>query len=238
MHVFALSDSLDFPHPQYASEEGLLAIGGDLSVERLVRAYAAGIFPWYDGSTPILWWSPDPRCVLYPSQLHVPASLRRRINSGCFAITLDTAFEDVIRACATAPRPGQSGTWIVREMVQAYIRLHEAGVAHSLEVWEQASDTARHLVGGLYGVSLGGAFFGESMFYHSPDASKVGVVWLVRLLEAWGVHFVDCQQTTAHLVRFGAQNRPREQFLKELENALHVPGRVGSWVMPEDFFPI
>ncbi|MFV0420780.1 leucyl/phenylalanyl-tRNA--protein transferase [Oleidesulfovibrio sp.] len=238
MHVFALSDEIEFPDPHRASAEGLLAIGGDLSLERLVAAYANGIFPWYDDDTPILWWSPDPRCVLYPSKLHIPASLRRRINSGCFTVSLDTAFESVIAACATSPRPGQQGTWIVDEMIDAYVSLHEAGIAHSLEVWSFDDKGRRELAGGLYGVSLGGVFYGESMFFHQPDASKVGMVWLVSLLKRWGFHIIDCQQTTDHLMRFGAEELPRAAFLQELTIALRMPLRAGKWTFPEGFWPL
>jgi leucyl/phenylalanyl-tRNA--protein transferase len=238
MHLYALSEKLEFPDPQTASSEGLLAIGGDLSVARLVTAYANGIFPWYDDDTPILWWSPDPRCVLYPSQLHVPASLRRRINSGQFEVTLDTAFEAVIHACADAARPGQSGTWIVDEMIDAYMNLHEAGVAHSVEVWSRGAGDGRVLAGGLYGVALGGVFYGESMFYRRTDASKVAVVWLVRLLEFWGYRVVDCQQTTAHMLRFGAQEVSRACFLEELDRALRMPLRAGRWQIPDGFRPL
>ena len=197
-----------FPPVERASRDGLLMVGGDLSPERLLKAYASGIFPWYEESSPILWWSPDPRCVLFPEKLHVGASLRRVLNSGCFQFTEDTCFERVIRACAEAPRPGQDGTWIVPEMLEAYGRLHSQGHAHSVEVWD-----GEELVGGLYGVKLGRVFFGESMFHLRPYASKAAVVFLVEQLRAQGVELIDCQQATPHMLRLGAEEMPRKDFL-------------------------
>jgi leucyl/phenylalanyl-tRNA--protein transferase len=228
MPVFRLSSNLTFPPPHLAITEGLLAIGGDLSVERLVQAYQQGIFPWYAEDDPILWWSPNPRLVLYPVELHVSRSLNRLIRRRRFTITLDRAFGTVIEACAGNRGPDHPGTWIVPEMITAYGRLHAAGLAHSVEVWEDAS-----LVGGLYGVSLGGVFFGESMFTRVSNASKVALVGLVRMLQRAGFELVDCQVTTAHLMRFGAREIPRSRFLKELQQALQKPTLRGRW-QPSD----
>lgn len=234
MKVYWLPDKgVDFPDPTQADAEGLLAIGGDLRVERLIYAYAGGIFPWYTDDSPILWWSPDPRFVLYPPELHIPKSLRRVINSRRFSVTMDTAFDRVIRACAETPRPDQCGTWIVEDMVHAYCELHMHGIAHSVEAWLDGE-----LVGGMYGVSLGRVFFGESMFYKEPNASKVALVWLVRLLQREGFTMLDCQQVTHNLRRFGAQEVPRAVFLKELREALREPTVQGVWHVPDDFFPL
>lgn len=217
-------DKPSFPPPDMADESGILAIGGDLSPERLLTAYALGIFPWYDQDSPILWWSPNPRCVLYPAEFHLPSSLRRVINSGQFEIRLDTAFSRVIEACANSPRPGQLGTWIVPPMRKAYTLLNTLGFAHSIEVWQDGE-----LCGGLYGVSLGRAFFGESMFYTVPNASKVAMFYLISLLKEWDFHFLDCQQTSANVLRFGAKEISRKQFLHELHLALECETLRGSW---------
>lgn len=194
-----------------ASEQGLLMAGGDLSPERLLFAYSHGIFPWYGDDSPILWWSPDPRCVLLPEELHVPARLERVLRRGRFSFSVDTAFREVIHACATVPRPGEPGTWIVPGMEEAYVRLHELGHAHSMEVREDGV-----LAGGLYGVQCGRAFFGESMFHFRPDASKAAVVFLVRWLQDRGVKLIDCQQASPHMLRFGAREIPRSEFLRRL----------------------
>ena len=197
-----------FPPVERALSGGLLMAGGDLSPERLLAAYARGIFPWYEEGSPILWWSPDPRCVLFPERLHVGSRLRRTLASGRFQYSVDARFEDVIRLCASTPRPGQNGTWLVPDMVEAYVRLHLLGHAHSVEVWQDGE-----LAGGLYGVLLGGVFFGESMFHFRPDASKAAVVHLVSWLCERGVRLVDCQQTTPHMLRLGAEEIPRRRFL-------------------------
>lgn len=196
------------PPVERALKGGLLMAGGDLSPQRLLYAYSCGIFPWYEEDSPILWWSPDPRCVLFPERLHVSASLRRVLNGGRFTFSVDTAFSRVIRACASIPRPGQEGTWLVPAMVEAYERLHLLGHAHSVEVWQDGE-----LAGGLYGILRGRAFFGESMFHLRPDASKAAVVHLVSLLRERGVGVVDCQQTTPHMLRLGAQEISRREFL-------------------------
>jgi leucyl/phenylalanyl-tRNA--protein transferase len=201
-------------------------VGGDLSPERLLAAYATGIFPWYDARSPILWWSPDPRLVLEPDALHASRRLARTIRSGKYRVTTDEAFGRVIRRCATCVRPGQRGTWITGEMVKAYERLHRLGFAHSFEAWE-----GDDLVGGLYGVSLGAAFFGESMFADRSDASKVAFVEAVEWLRTRGLRLVDCQVRTAHLVSLGAHEIPREEFLARLKAALEAPTLKGRWAL-------
>ncbi len=213
-----------FPDPEEADGDGLLAVGGDLSLPRLLEAYANGIFPWYGPGAPILWWSPDPRPVLYPREVHVSRRLQRFMRQHPFEVTLDRDFERVMRFCAMAPRPQGEGTWILEEMVLAYCTLHAAGYAHSVEVWEQGE-----LVGGLYGVAMGRAFFGESMFHRRDNASKVALVVLMRLLALWGYRFLDCQQTTPHMRHFGIRELPRLQFLRELREALRWEERPGSW---------
>ncbi len=224
MAVFRLPREPVFPDPELSEPDGLLAVGGDLSPARLLRAYAEGIFPWYADDTPILWWSPDPRMVLLPAELHVPRSLRRTLRSGRYRIRSDRAFAEVIRRCATARRPGQDGTWITDAMVAAYERLHALGRAHSFEAWD-----ADGLAGGLYGVSLGAAFFGESMFAERDDASKAAFVTAVEWMRARGVELVDCQVDTDHLRRFGAREVPRREFLARLRNALATPAPAGRW---------
>ena len=215
MPLFRLAaDSVLFPPVELAEPDGLLAIGGDLSVERLLAAYRQGIFPWYGESTPILWWSPHPRCVLFPGRLHLPASLRRVMNSGRFSFTVNRAFRQVMEYCARAPRPGQDGTWIVPEMIDAYTLLHLRGRAHSVEAWCEGE-----LAGGLYGVSLGRVFFGESMFYRQADASKAAFAWLAGRLDRLGFEIMDCQQETDHMLRFGAELVDRKEFLRVIKRA-------------------
>lgn len=216
---------LRFPPVELASPEGLLAIGGDLRCERLLEAYRHGIFPWFSEGQPILWWSPDPRAVLLPSELKIARSLRKILRRGAFRVTLDRAFSAVMHACA-APRRrnADGGTWITLEMIDAYCRLHEQGYAHSVETW-----LGDELVGGLYGVALGGAFFGESMFSRRSDASKVGFVHLVRQLQTWGYALIDCQLPSPHLSRLGAKTVRRRDFLLRLDAALALPGRAAPW---------
>ena len=226
MPVYLLGPDIVFP-PVEEAEHGLVAVGGDLGCERLLHAYSSGIFPWYSEGEPILWHSPDPRFVLTHETFRVPKSLARVIRSGRYRVTLDTAFEDVVDACATTPRAGQGGTWITEDMRTAYTELHRQGFAHSVETWR--SEGNNELVGGLYGVSIGGAYFGESMFSRASDASKVAFVALVRQLMAWDVNLIDCQVETEHLARFGATSWPRERYLKSLSDAAHQPTRRGQW---------
>lgn len=206
---------------------GLLAAGGDLSVPRLVSAYRRGIFPWFSAGQPILWWSPDPRMVLHVADFNVSRSLRKRVRAADFEIRVDTAFGDVIDACARTPRAGQGGTWITPAMVEAYGRLHHAGYAHSVESWREG-----RLVGGLYGVALGRVFFGESMFAHEDDASKVALVALVALLQRLDVPLIDCQQETAHLARFGARPIARSAFAARLADLIHSDEPPAGWRSP------
>lgn len=221
---------LRFPPVELASPEGLLAVGGDLRAERLLEAYRHGIFPWYNPGQPILWWSPDPRAVLFPSKLKVARSLRKTLRRKEFDVTLDTTFREVMRHCAL-PRPGNpvGGTWITPEMIEAYAVLHDRGLAHSVESWREGK-----LVGGLYGVAMGNAFFGESMFSNETDASKVAFVHLVRQLDRWGYAFIDCQISSAHLFSLGAEEIRRHDFMARLELALKQPDRPGRWRFDPD----
>jgi len=224
MPLFQLTSDLAFPSPELAEPEGLLAIGGDLSVERLLLAYSQGIFPWFGEGDPILWWSPDPRMVLFPGEFHVSERLRRLHRQRKYRVALDTAFPKVIAACANQPRAGQDGTWITQEMEEAYAALHWTGLAHSVEVWDGA-----RLAGGLYGVSLGAAFFGESMFSIEPNTSKLAMWTLVEQLRRWGFQLLDCQVHTPHLATLGARDVPRRRFLKLLKDALTHETRRGPW---------
>jgi leucyl/phenylalanyl-tRNA--protein transferase len=222
--VYRLDERLAFPPAERAPRAGPLAVGGDLRPERLLLAYSLGIFPWYGEGEPILWHSPDPRMVLLVDEIRVPRSLRRTARQRPFRLSLDTAFARVVEACARVSRPGQVGTWITEAMREAYVQLHHRGFAHSAEAW-----LGDELAGGLYGVSLGGAFFGESMFAQVADASKVAFVALVEQLRRWRIGLVDCQVYTGHLARFGAREWPRRQFLQALREALRHPTRRGPW---------
>jgi leucyl/phenylalanyl-tRNA---protein transferase len=217
----------DAPFPPVSkaltSPNGLLCAGGDLSPERIVEAYSRGIFPWFSEGDPILWWSPDPRMVLFPEELKVSRSLRKTVARGIFDVRFDTAFPAVMHACA-APRDGHAGTWIVPEMIAAYTALHERGIAHSVESWREGE-----LVGGLYGVSLGGVFFGESMFARAPDASKVALVHLVERLRGADCRVIDCQQATAHLASLGAREIPRSTFAQLLRESIQYPPTGERW---------
>lgn len=224
MPVFRLSEKISFPPPQFAEPEGLLAVGGDLSEKRLLLAYRMGIFPWFSIGDPILWWSPDPRLVLYPDELKISKRLQRIIHQEIFEITSDTAFDRVIESCAQVRVKDHQETWILAEMIEAYGRLFESGYAHSVEVWHKGE-----LAGGLYGVSLGGCFFGESMFTYVSNASKVALVGLCRFLKQMSFDFIDCQVTTAHLLRMGAREIPRSYFLKELKKSTDKPTLRGRW---------
>ena len=219
-----------FPPVEQALEEpnGLLAAGDDLSMPRLLEAYRRGIFPWFNEEDPVLWWSPDPRMVLFTDRVHVSRSLRKTIRSGDLRVTCDGAFAAVMRACAE-PRPGQDGTWITRGMVYAYEQLAAHGHAHSVEVWEGDS-----LVGGLYGVSIGRMFFGESMFTRRADASKVALVALARQLGRWGLPLIDCQTSTAHLASLGACELPRADFLGEVARLVRLEAPARPWTFDPD----
>jgi leucyl/phenylalanyl-tRNA---protein transferase len=224
--LFLLDDRLVFPDPELA-REGLLAVGGDLRPERLLIAYRMGIFPWYHDGLPILWHSPDPRCVLPVDKVHVSRSLARVLKQGVYEVRYDTAFAEVIRACKEAPRPGQDGTWITDEMEEAYLKLHELGLAHSVE-----SHFEGRLAGGLYGVSLGRMFFGESMFSWRSNASKVALVELARRLCAQGSRFIDAQVANPLTVSLGAEDWPRRRYLDELAVELAAaPTQRGSWAV-------
>lgn len=224
MPIYNLPREFVFPHPSEAEEDGLLAIGGDLSVQRLIAAYAMGIFPWYNADSPILWWSPNPRLVLYPDDFKLSKSLKQKVNRGVFSLRVDFAFEEVIAACANTFRKNQEGTWINKEMQEAYIQLFKMGLAHSVEAWE-----GNKLVGGLYGVSLGGAFFGESMFHRRSDASKVAFFYLSKICKELDFHFIDCQVSNPHLLSLGAKEIERNSFLEELAFALEKPTLKGNW---------
>lgn len=224
MPIYRLVDEPIFPPPEYADPSGLLAVGGDLSNERLLEAYRLGIFPWYSEDQPILWWSPDPRLVLDLKDFKISRSLRKTLKKEVFQITFDHAFEEVIRSCASVPREAQNGTWITDEMEKAYIKLHGLGYAHSVESWFGGK-----LAGGLYGVSLGKCFFGESMFHLKTDASKVALATLVETLKSWDFHFIDSQMTTEHMLSLGAKELPRRIFLRRLQLALRYPTRRWRW---------
>jgi leucyl/phenylalanyl-tRNA--protein transferase len=227
MPIYLLSeDELQFPHPSLTSENGILAVGGDLSAERLILAYQYGIFPWFNEGDPILWWSPDPRFVLFPEELKVSRSMRPYFNQKKFGCTIDRDFGAVIRHCQQNRRGRQAGmgTWITEEMLEAYIRLHELGFAHSVEVWK-----GDELVGGLYGLAFGKCFFGESMFTKVSNASKFGFISLVRYLEERGFWLIDCQQETRHLASLGARSISREKFLSILEKNREEDGAIGKW---------
>ena len=224
MPVFRLPDEHVFPNPELARDDGLLAVGGDLEPARLLLAYSMGIFPWYSEGLPILWHSPDPRFVLFLDELRVGRSLKKVAKKRPFTLKMDTAFEEVIDGCSATPRPGQAGTWITHEMREGYCRLHELGFAHSVEAWD-----GDELVGGLYGVALGGMYFGESMFTRRSDASKVAFLALCRQLKAWGFDIVDSQVYTDHVARFGARDIPRSDYLRLLNERILTRGRPGRW---------
>lgn len=220
----------DFPLLEHALTEpnGLLAASTDITPERLLKAYRSGIFPWYGNDQPVLWWSPDPRMVLFPAEFRMPRSLAKRLRRRDYEIRIDTAFETVMRACA-APRAQESGTWITPAMIAAYCTLHQSGHAHSVETW-----IGDKLVGGLYGVSLGHVFYGESMFAHAPDASKIALTHLVRQLERNDVGLIDCQMNTAHLARFGAREIPRSEFSHRLAELVNYPSSADVWHFDND----
>ena len=233
MPVYHLGRWPVFPPVEHADASGLLAVGGDLSTERLLTAYRQGIFPWFEPGEAILWWSPDPRLILEPEGLQVSRSLRATWRQGLFEVRVDTSFARVVQSCAVAKRKGEQGTWISPEVQRAYTELHQQGYAHSVESWHEGE-----LVGGLYGVSLGRCFFGESMFANEPDASKVALVALVELLKARDVGLIDCQVTTEHLVRMGAREVPRSEFLRRLDEALRFPDQCEPWTRTPRMGPL
>lgn len=218
-------DQITFPNADLANADGILAVGGDLSAERLIEAYQNGIFPWFNPEDPIIWWSPNPRFVLFPDEIKVSKSMRPYFNQKKFKITCDTVFEQVIKSCSKQNRSGQrGGTWITDNMVEAYVNLHRLGYAHSVEVWNEDE-----LVGGLYGISLGKIFFGESMFSKVSNASKFGFITLVKKLTEQGYNLIDCQQETNHLASLGARSIPRKQFLAFLADNESYELEPKSW---------
>jgi len=221
-----------FPSVEHALQDpnGLLAAGGDLSTARLLQAYRGGIFPWYSEGQPILWWSPEPRMVLPPAEIRITRSLRKRIRNSDYELRVDTAFRRVVAACA-APRDDHGGTWITPEIAAAYTALHRAGYAHSVETWIDGA-----LAGGLYGVSIGGMFFGESMFSKAPDASKIALAHLARQLTRWNFGLIDCQMSTPHLASLGAREMRRAQFMRHLTELVNYPTRLGGWRFDDDLF--
>ncbi|MEZ0329565.1 MAG: leucyl/phenylalanyl-tRNA--protein transferase [Dissulfuribacterales bacterium] len=234
MSVFLLNQEINFPPPELADATGLLAIGGDLRFERLILAYVNGIFPWYNADEPILWWSPNPRLVLFPAELHVSKRLKRTLRANRFQITFDAAFEQTIRACGESRLAKGEDTWLNEDMIQAYITLHQMGIAHSVEAWFQ-----NELAGGLYGVAIGQVFYGESMWTKVTDASKTAFVTLVQRLMKWDFQLIDCQVTTTHLLSFGAKEIPRSLFLKLLHKYVRLRNTapIGCW-MNETVQPI
>jgi leucyl/phenylalanyl-tRNA--protein transferase len=211
MPLYMLDERLWFPPVEHSLEDGLMAIGGDLSTERLLLAYRSGIFPWFSEDEPPMWWCPDPRFVLFPSKLKISGSMKRAIRQGRFEFRINSGFEQVIRSCSLAPRPGQDGTWITEEIINAYSQLHEMGYAHSAEAWSNGQ-----LIGGLYGIRMGNIFFGESMFSKETNASKFAFIQYVRQLEQEGVALIDCQVYTPHLESLGAEMIPRKDFMQLL----------------------
>jgi len=224
MPVYQLNNEIAFPNPNDANKDGLLAIGGDLSAERIITAYSLGIFPWFNEDESILWWSPNPRLILKPQNFKLSKSLKRVIKKNNLSVYFDKQFEEVIDHCAKIPRENEDGTWITQNMKAAYIDLYEKGLAHSVEVYE-----GENMIGGLYGVSLGKAFFGESMFFKKNDASKVALYYLCQELIKWGFHFIDAQVETDHLISLGAENIDREDFLERLQNAQESLTCMGKW---------
>lgn len=230
--IHLLGKHTPFPPLQAALTEpnGLLAVGGDLSQERLLDAYAHGIFPWYNDGDPVLWWSPDPRMVLFPGELNISRSLRKTLAKGNYEIRVDSAFREVMQGCAQ-PRVDQNGTWITGEIIDGYCRLHHLGVAHSVETWINDE-----MVGGLYGVALGRMFYGESMFSRRSDASKIAFAHLVRQLQRWNFGMIDCQMKTVHLTSLGAREIPRGDFAARLAGLVNLPGLTGNWCFENDLF--
>ncbi|MCC7245480.1 MAG: leucyl/phenylalanyl-tRNA--protein transferase [Saprospiraceae bacterium] len=231
MAVYRLANNnYTFPPAEMAEQDGLLAVGGDLSPQRLISAYMSGVFPWFCYDDAYFWYSPDPRMVLFPSELKVHKSMRSVFNQHKFRYSLDTCFPDVMKACAETIRSDHEGTWIGEDFIAAYTELHEMGIAHSVEVW-----SGEKLVGGLYGLAIGKIFFGESMFAQMPNASKAGFITLVRALQQAGFTLIDCQQQTEHLATLGARGIPREQFLDILSVNSYATTRPGKWSFDEAY---
>ena len=227
--ITADTPETQFPSPNSASEEGLVAVGGEITTKRVLSAYRQGIFPWYSEDQPVLWWSPEPRAILYPDGIKISRSLKKNLRRSKFSITADTAFSEVVKACA-GPRTQSptGGTWITAEMMDTYNRLHQLGYGHSIEVWDEEK-----LVGGLYGLSLGSAFFGESMFSHKTDASKFALVYLAKFSKSSGIDFIDCQLPTVHLASMGAINISRKEYLRILEAALKRQDHTKCWQLDD-----
>jgi len=224
MPIFELTKEIIFPDPELADRNGIIAVGGDLTPGRLLQAYRSGIFPWFNERDPIVWWSPDPRMVLYPKNVKISHSMRKILKDNVFSITFDCDFEAVIYSCKKQPRPGQLGTWITDEVAEAYLKLHEMGYAHSAEVWKEGK-----LVGGLYGVSLGAMFSGESMYSKVSNASKTAFITLARVLDRLGFRIIDCQIYTPHLYSLGAREISRRKYLQELSLCLEKKTIRGNW---------
>jgi len=228
MPLFRLSEELNFPPARFARSDGLLCIGGDLSSKRLLLAYENGIFPWFSKNEPLLWWSPDPRLVLFPGNIHISKSLKKRIKKLPFDIKVDNAFEETIHSCALVRKKHNEDTWIIPEMVEAYTKLHYLGYAHSIEAWKNS-----RLVGGLYGVCIGGSFFGESMFSLESDASKIALVSLANFLQKNKFDLIDCQVTTQHLLDMGADEIPRDTFLDIIQQSVKREDINNIWKQKE-----
>ena len=237
MPIFALNEKIEFPPVGLAERNGILAVGGDLSPQRLLLAYSLGIFPWYGSGEPLLWWSPDPRCVLFPENLHVSKRMERKLRSGNFILRSDTCFREVITSCAGIKRKHEKGTWINPDIISAYCRLHDLGWAHSIEAFIPDDSPAPgtgdtpvlQVAGGLYGISLGRCFFGESMFSSVSDASKAAFISMVRALGALGIEIIDCQLPTPHLLSLGAEEIHRSEYMDMLERLLEDPDLRGRW---------
>lgn len=232
MPVFRLTNDIIFPRPELAEENGLLAVGGDLSAGRLLTAYRLGIFPWYSDGDPILWWFTSPRLVIYPEQFRTPKRLVRYIKKPLYQVTMDEAFPQVIQACASVIRHEGEGTWLTAEMIQAYINLHELGYAHSVECWHEEK-----LIGGLYGVALDRVFFGESMFTIMSNGSKIALATLARYLTMQGYRLIDCQMKTDHLLRYGACEISGRKFRKHLKDYIHQLSPDGKWKYDQIYPP-
>jgi leucyl/phenylalanyl-tRNA---protein transferase len=222
--VYLLNKEIIFPHPSLADENGLLAVGGDLSPERIITAYSNGIFPWYNKNEPILWWSPDPRCVMFPGNFKISKSLRLLLKKNIFEIRFDTNFKKIIDNCAKVHQANDSDTWITREMKKAYILLHNLGHAHSVEVYLN-----QKIVGGLYGIAIGKVFYGESMFHTVSNASKVAFYYLIERLKHWHFDIIDNQTTSEHLLKMGSEEIERDFFLNIIKESICKKGNVGKW---------